>query len=223
MTPAPGERLLRFVGDRVRFTLRDGGPPRSPAETNAARGVDCSAPILAAPPPAAVKSSPPTPAAPAHAGASWHDVPMQKTGDGWEIELPLAEAGFFKAKAYLLDAKGWQHWPDGPDVGISVHPNFRRTANTIYCAFTRLFGATKHCRRGRGRKTGGCNSTPSTRKVTPSFRPPENCATWPGSCRTSSNARLPHPATAAGASDADDFRALRTLRQSVCRAGFDGD
>jgi len=29
------------------------------------------------------------------------------------------------------------------DVGISVHPDFTRTANTIYCAFTRLFGATK--------------------------------------------------------------------------------
>jgi len=29
-------------------------------------------------------------------------------------------------------------------VGISVHPDFTRTANTIYCAFTRLFGATKN-------------------------------------------------------------------------------
>jgi starch synthase (maltosyl-transferring) len=78
------------------------------------------------------------------AGASWRDLPMQKTAGGWQIELPLAEAGYFKAKAYLLDEKNWQHWPDGPDVGISVHPNFARTANTIYCAFTRLFGATKN-------------------------------------------------------------------------------
>jgi hypothetical protein len=78
------------------------------------------------------------------AGASWRDLPMQKTGDGWQIELPLAEVGYFKAKAYLLDPKGWQHWPDGPDIGISVHPDFARTANTIYCAFTRLFGATKN-------------------------------------------------------------------------------
>ncbi len=69
---------------------------------------------------------------------------MQKNGDGWEIELPLAEVGWFKAKAYLLDEKNWQHWPDGADVGISVHPNFARTANTIYCAFPRLFGATKN-------------------------------------------------------------------------------
>ncbi|HEY1489442.1 MAG TPA: glycogen debranching enzyme N-terminal domain-containing protein, partial [Verrucomicrobiae bacterium] len=81
---------------------------------------------------------------PAAAGASWRDVPMQKTADGWQIELPLAEVGWFKAKAYLLDEKNWQHWPDGADVGISVHPNFARTANTIYCAFPRLFGATKN-------------------------------------------------------------------------------
>ena len=145
MTPAPGERLVRFVGDRVRFTLRDGGPPRSPAgandtanrgrgllRTNLGRGAARRHEIIAA-----------------HAGelrragASWHDVPMQKNGSVWEIELPLAEVGFFKAKPYWLDAKGWQHWPEGPDIGISVHPNFCRTANTIYCAFTRLFGATR--------------------------------------------------------------------------------
>ena len=68
---------------------------------------------------------------------------MEKTADGWSVELPLAETGCFQAKAYLLDEKNWQHWPDGPDVGISVHPDCTRTANTIYCAFTRLFGATK--------------------------------------------------------------------------------
>ncbi len=145
MTPAPGERLVRFVGDRVRFTLCDGGPPGSPAgtndtpqrgrgllRTNLGRGAARRREIITA-----------------HAGelrqagASWHDVPMRKNGDVWEIELPLAEVGFFKAKPYWLDARGWQHWPEGPDVGISVHPNFCRTANAIYCAFTRLFGATR--------------------------------------------------------------------------------
>ena len=77
---------------------------------------------------------------------------MRKNGDAWEIELPLAETGCFKAKAYLLDEKSWQHWPDGPDVGISVHPNFARTANTIYCAFPRLFGATKNLPSSRDEK-----------------------------------------------------------------------
>ena len=145
MTPPAGERLVRFVGDRIRFTLHAGKPLPDPAptgsspdnrrgllRTNLGRSAARRREIIAA---HAVGAG--------HAGTSWHDLPMRKNGDTWEIELPLAEVGFFKAKPYLLDAKGWQHWPDGPDVGISVHPNFYRTANTIYCAFTRLFGTTR--------------------------------------------------------------------------------
>ena len=136
MTPATGERLLRFVGDCVRLTLHAGagrGGGRALLRANLGRAIARRREIIAAHAGGA-----------AAAGASWHDVPMQKTADGWQIELPLAEAGWFQAKAYWLDEKGWQHWPDGPDVGISVHPNFARSANTIYCAFTRLFGATKN-------------------------------------------------------------------------------
>jgi predicted glycogen debranching enzyme len=42
-----------------------------------------------------------------------------------------------------MDERGWQHWPEGADLGISVHPDQFRTANTIYCAFVRMFGETK--------------------------------------------------------------------------------
>ena len=134
MKPATGERLLRFVGDRVCFSVRGAGAAsarRALLRTNLGRAAARRREIVAAHAGGAV-----------HAGASWRDVPMQRTGDSWEIELPLAEVGFFKAKAYLLDENNWQHWPDGPDIGISVHPDFARTANTIYCAFARLFGAT---------------------------------------------------------------------------------
>ena len=138
MTPAPGERLLRFVGDKVVFTLDN--PRATPAgknwrarlRTNLGRAAVLRREVISA-----------------HAGgsaangASWRDVPMQRTATGWSLELPLAEVGFFKAKAYLLDDNNWQHWPDGPDAGICVHPDFARTANTIYCAFTRLFGDGK--------------------------------------------------------------------------------
>jgi glycogen debranching enzyme/glycosidase len=65
---------------------------------------------------------------------------MSETGDGWTIDVPLGEVGYFKGKAYMVDPRGWQHWPGGPDVGVSVHPDRYRTGNTIYCAFTRLFG-----------------------------------------------------------------------------------
>ena len=139
MSPATGERLVRFVGDKIRFTITAGkdlaaqknGSAR--LRTNLGRAAARRQEIISAHAGQAVV-----------ANSSWRDVPMQPTADGWAIELPLAEAGFFKAKAYLLDEKNWQHWPAGDDVGISVHPNFTRTANTIYCAFTRLFGATKN-------------------------------------------------------------------------------
>ncbi|HEX5398302.1 MAG TPA: amylo-alpha-1,6-glucosidase, partial [Verrucomicrobiae bacterium] len=136
MTPGAGERLLRFVGDCVHFNLRatpGNRNGRALLRTNLGRAAARRREIIAAHAGGA-----------AAAGASWHDVPMQKTADGWQIALPLAEAGWFKAKAYWRDEKGWQYWPDGSDVGISVHPDFVRSANTIYCAFTRLFGSTRN-------------------------------------------------------------------------------
>jgi starch synthase (maltosyl-transferring) len=147
MTPATGEHLLRFVGDKILFTLRtaesSGHPPsstlhprsgaRALLRTNLGRAAARRQEIISAHAGQAVV-----------ANSSWRDVPMEKTADGWQVELPLAEAGWFQAKAYLLDENNWQIWPDGADVGISVHPDFTRTANTIYCAFTRLFGPTKN-------------------------------------------------------------------------------
>jgi len=137
MTPAPGERLVRFAGDIVSFRLSDrqkiAGPGWSARlRTNLGRATVLRKEIIAAHAGGVVA-----------AGESWQDLPMEKTADGWQIQLPLTEVGFFKSKAYLLDPQGWQHWPEGGDVGLSVHPDFARTANTIYCAFTRLFGASK--------------------------------------------------------------------------------
>jgi predicted glycogen debranching enzyme len=139
MLPVTGERLVRFVGDKILFTIT--ARPDLVASkkwsarlrTNLGRAAARRQEIISAHAGQAVV-----------ANSSWRDIPMQRTADGWQIELPLAEVGYFKAKAYLLDDKNWQHWPDGSDVGISVHPDFTRSANTIYCAFTRLFGATKN-------------------------------------------------------------------------------
>ena len=147
MSPAPGERLLRFVGDRIRFTLtaRSGQPrPKgwtAKLRTNLGRADVLRREIIQA----HAKGV-------SLAGASWCDLPMREDGDCWWLELPLAEVGFFKAKAYLVDEKSWQHWPEGPDIGISVHPNLYRTSNTIYCAFPRLFGPTKNALGTRNEK-----------------------------------------------------------------------
>lgn len=138
MVPAPGERLRRFVGDVVRFRVQarpDGRRPegwQARLRTNLGRADALRQEILQA---HAQGVSP--------AGISWHDVVMREQNGGWEIELPLAEPGFFRAKAYLLDERGWQHWPAGADVGLSVHPDSYRTANVIYCAFPRLFGSSR--------------------------------------------------------------------------------
>jgi glycogen debranching enzyme/glycosidase len=74
------------------------------------------------------------------AGSSWRDIPLLETEGGWALDLALAEPGFFRAKAYCIDPQGCQHWPEGEDAGLSIHPDRLRTANTIYCAFPRMFG-----------------------------------------------------------------------------------
>lgn len=138
MTPAPGERLVRFVGDVLTFRLV-GAAPVGPAEnftarlrTTIGRGRQLRAEIRRA----HCHKLPP-------AGAAWRDLEMTWADGAWSVALPLAETGFFRAKAYLLDEQGWQHWPDGPDFGVNVQPNWCRTGNIIYCAFPRMFGAKK--------------------------------------------------------------------------------
>jgi len=90
MTPATGERLLRFVGDKVLFAMPGAGPAArkknwsARLRTNLGRAASRRREIIAA---HAVGAMP--------AGASWRDVPMQTTADGWQVELPLAEVGFF--------------------------------------------------------------------------------------------------------------------------------
>ena len=138
MTPAPGGRCVRYVGDRMRFSLRDrngAGPPqgwRGVLRTNLGRAEQLRQEILEAHTQGL-----------APAGRSWRDLPMAQTAEGWSLDLPLVETGYFKAKAYLIDPRGWQHWPEGPDVGISIHPDRYRTGNVLYCAFPRMFGASR--------------------------------------------------------------------------------
>ena len=137
MSPAPGERMLRFVGDRVRFSIKppDGFPSNARAmlRTNLGKAERLREEIIAT-----------------HAGknpmsvAFWRDIPLLRQPSGeWAVELPLTDVGFYRAKAYLLVGHGRQVWPEGADAGISVHPDAYRSANTIYCAFPRMFGPTK--------------------------------------------------------------------------------
>ena len=139
MTPPAGERCVQFVGDSLTFTLEHprarewaGAGWTARLRTNLGRAAAIRREVIQS----KFEKVP-------LAGASWRDLPMRWADGEWELTLPLTEVGWFKSKPYLLDPNGFQHWPDGDNFGVSVHPNFYRTANTIYCAFTRMFGDTK--------------------------------------------------------------------------------
>ncbi len=138
MRPAPGERLLRHLGDRVFFSLHWAGASVSTQaflRTNLGRATRLRDETIAS-----------LGGQGTFAGASWRDIPMRRDhrdAQHWFLDLPMTEIGFFNAKAYLLDDEGHQIWPTGDDIGVSIHPSDYRTANTIYCAFTRMFGRTK--------------------------------------------------------------------------------
>jgi starch synthase (maltosyl-transferring) len=142
MSPAPGTRLIGFVGDRLRFSLRHN--EKIPAHwkgllrTNLG-GIASELDTLIA-----THGEGQT-----FASASWRDIAMERHGDEWIIELTLTCVGYFRAKPYAVDEHFHQHWPDGDDIGISIHPDAQRSANTIYCAFVRAFGQTKHHRSTR--------------------------------------------------------------------------
>src|ERR1041385_3940857 len=102
MTPAPGERVLRFVGDSVRFTIRDRDGRNRTGDsarlrTNLGRADRLRREIIQA----HTRGLP-------LAGASWRDLPMKADSEGWSLELPLAEVGYFQAKAYVLDENQWK-------------------------------------------------------------------------------------------------------------------
>src|ERR1041384_4936247 len=138
MLPSSGERVLRFVGDRLRISLRTADGSRLPegwrflVRTNLGRAEIIRREIIEVHHRKGLLQS-----------AAWHDIPMAPTGSEWTLDLPMTDVGFFQAKAYAVDPQRHQHWPDGPDLGISIHPDAYRTANTIYCAFVRMFGESK--------------------------------------------------------------------------------
>ena len=138
MTPVPGSRIVHYVGDRLRFTLERpaGEGLRALLRTNLTRAARAREETIGLS--GAASSGPRT-----FAGAAWRDLPLREREGFWELDLALTEVGYFRAKAYYLDAQGRQHWPDGEDVGISVHPDHLRTGNGIYCAFPRMFGPGK--------------------------------------------------------------------------------
>ncbi len=140
MTPLPGTRVVHYAGDRIRIELCHPSPGasgwRGLLRTNLTRADQIRQEVIGL---ASAQSA----EAATFAGASWRDIPMTPTAKGWELDFPLCEVGYFRAKAYCLGPDGRQYWPEGQDMGISVQPDHLRTGNTIYCAFPRMFGETR--------------------------------------------------------------------------------
>ena len=137
MIPSTGDRAVRHVGDCIEFRLR-GVPPgwKARLRTNIGRAMRLREEIVRS----HFEKVP-------LAGASWRDLVMEDHGeDEARLVLPLTEVGYFHAKAFAIDARGFQHWPHGADFGVSVHPSWTRTGNVIYCAFPRMFGAWSRSR-----------------------------------------------------------------------------
>ena len=142
MYPKPGSRLAAYLGDSIPLVLEHESAKTQGwnafLRTNLGRGALARREVIAR---AGGRESESL----TFGGASWRDIPLKLESGKWVIELTFTEIGFFRAKAYVVDPDGHQHWPDGSDVGISVLPDNLRNGNTIYCAFPRMFGASREC------------------------------------------------------------------------------
>ncbi|MBT5620463.1 MAG: amylo-alpha-1,6-glucosidase, partial [Verrucomicrobia bacterium] len=136
LRPAPGSQHLRFVGDTIRFEL-------SLAQTAAAPLKVCLRTTLGQAREVLQSIIDPVEFGSTPTDEGWLDIEMSPDGGAWRIDVPLNQVGFFKATAHVRDSSGFHHWVEGKNITISVHPAHTRFGNTIYCAFPRLFGATK--------------------------------------------------------------------------------
>ncbi len=78
-------------------------------------------------------------------GLDWRDLPMRKTSDSsFSISIALTEVGHFEAKCFFFPSDGSApKWVNGENVHINVEPAEYCSANSVYCAFVRQFGAAK--------------------------------------------------------------------------------
>lgn len=77
------------------------------------------------------------------AGLDWHDVELQENPDGSRsLELPLTQMGIFEVKCCFIPDDGAPiEWAEGENFRLKVESAAALTANTVYCAFVRQFGA----------------------------------------------------------------------------------
>ncbi len=134
--PAPGERVVKFCGDTVTFTLGLANSASGTAwvRTNIGRAAIIRREIIRQ----VEKAQPPL-------GRDWFDIPMQRLdAHTFQATLPLCECGHFEAKCFFLPQnRQTPVWPAGPNTAVNVDGAGACCANIIYNAFVRQFGPNK--------------------------------------------------------------------------------
>lgn len=131
--PSPGDSVLAVAGETLLFTLEvpDGGQGAAYLRTN----LNCAS-IRRGEVIANTEEGRP------FSAADWHDIEMKREGASstYSIRIPLAEPGFFYAKAFFLPpGSSSPVWPDGGNTGIKVVSPFSASGNSVYTAFVRQF------------------------------------------------------------------------------------
>ena len=137
-SPAPGDALLRWVGDvlEIQATREGEGKGRMVVRTNLGAVAIHREEVLRHVNEGAF----------AEQGDDWHDLPMDAVAPGaWRIRIPLLEVGVFEAKVgFLPDTRPEPEWPEGANLTIKVAPAHTAAGNLTYAAFVRQFGEHLH-------------------------------------------------------------------------------
>jgi glycogen debranching enzyme len=135
--PPPGQRLLYFCGDVVRFALNVDPAVSGKAfvRTNLGHAEVARVEIIRH-----VEHNEP------RLGRDWFDIPMASTTPGrFEARVGLTQVGHFEAKCLFIPDDGTEpHWSEGSNTAINVEPADTICANVIYNTFVRQFGPYKH-------------------------------------------------------------------------------
>ncbi len=134
--PYPGEHVLLFRGDTIKFELSFDGAVGGRAFVRTNIG---NAAVQREETVSSARTGRP------RSGQDWHDIPLARSGDSsFSISLALLDEGHFEAKCFHVeDEEKDPRWVEGPNVHINVEPSSHCCANSIYCAFVRQFGLNK--------------------------------------------------------------------------------
>lgn len=136
MTPAPGTGRLLFEGEVLQVRLESDAPLSADARAFLRTDLNTAAQkrrqVIAR-----VEEGKPL------ASTGWHNVQMERVDERrFEVRLIAYVPGYYELKGFV-QLGDEQHWVEGPNASVSIHPLKWRKRNILYCAFPRQFGPFK--------------------------------------------------------------------------------